>query len=83
MCILKPYSLQKKPAKKVHWSENLEKVRYFECIVGERGQIQYFKFKILNLIFNMTLYLINIQLFLCYLVKPQTLLKFKNDIVLN
>ena len=37
MCILKPYSLQKKTAKKVHWSENLEKVRYFEQIAGERG----------------------------------------------
>ena len=37
MCILKSYSLQKKPAKKVHWSENLKKVRYFERIAGERG----------------------------------------------
>ena len=37
MCILKQYSLQKKAAKKVHWSENLEKVRYFKNIAGERG----------------------------------------------
>ena len=37
MGILKSYSMSKKTAKKVHWCDNLEEMRYFEVIHGERG----------------------------------------------
>ena len=29
--------MSKKTAKKVHWCDNLEEIRYFEVIHGERG----------------------------------------------
>ena len=37
MGILKNVFKRDRTTKKVHWSENLEEIRYFKIIVGERG----------------------------------------------